>query len=125
MSLDDIRELGSREAAAIIAKNLETTGEFVMKFQNKTEAERFYGSTTPQDTLTDVGIVLDANNGVALGSGRVQFYVKLLNCQYESLGRTISQDGVVEETYSFRAGNIDDIYFVDAVSTYFNKFVFI
>ena len=119
MSLDDIRELGSREASALIAKNLETTGEFTLTFQNKTEAERFYGSTTPQNTLTDVGIVLNANNGVTLGSGRVDFYIKLLNCQYESLGRTISQDGVVEETYTYRAGNIDDIYFTDAVSTYF------
>lgn len=115
----DVRELGSRTAADLIVKQLTTEGEFTMKFANKTEAERFLGSTSPQSGITDTGIILSANNGVTLGSGRVEFYVKLLGCKYESLGRTVSQDGVVEETFSFKGGQIDDFYFVDAVATYF------
>lgn len=115
----DVRELGSRTAADLIVKNLSVSGEFNVKFKNKTEAERFLGGTSPTANATETGIVLDANNGVTLGSGRVQFYVKLLGCKYESLGRTIAQDGVVEETFNFVGGQIDDLYFVDAVDSYF------
>ena len=119
IDVSDVREFGSRTAADFVVKQLSTGGEFTVKFANKTEAERFLGGTSPQSGITDTGIIFSANNGVTLGSGRVEIYVKLLGCKYESLGRTYGQDGVVEETFSFTGGQIDDFYFVDAIDTYF------
>jgi len=118
--LRDIRGIGSRLSQGALPKNLEVTGEFTMKFQNTTEEQRFLGGTAAtSSTPTDTGLIFQATNGVTLGSGRIEFYVRLYGVQYEELGRTVSNDGIVETNFSFRATTIKDVYTVDAVSTYF------
>ena len=118
---NDIRGIGSRIAQGALPKMLEITGDFTMKFANTTEANRFLGGSSAVTTGTPAptSIIFNAHNGVTLGSGRIELYIRLVDCQYESLGRTISSDGIVEESYSYRATSISDAYFVDQVATYF------
>ena len=117
---NDIRCIGNRKPIDLLPKKLELTGDFTARFGSKDEAERFIGgSTIGTGTPTDTGIVFEVTNGVAYGSGNVSLYIKLLGCQYESLGRNFSQDGIIEESFSFRATEIDAIYFTDGVSSYF------
>ena len=117
---NDVRCIGNRFAIDYIPKNLTLEGDFTARFGSKDEAERFLGGSSPSTSTPDpTGIIFEVTNGVSLGSGRVGLYIKLLGCQYESLGRSYSQDGVVEESYSYKATEIDVIYFDDAVSSYF------
>ena len=116
----DVRGIGNRKPIDLLAKKLEITGDFTAQFGDKAEADRFLGgATVPNGTPTPTGLVFEVTNGVTIGSGRIGFYVKLLNCQYESLGRNFAQDGIVEESYSFIAKEVDIIYFDDQTATYF------
>lgn len=117
---NDIRCIGNRLPIDLVAKKLEITGDFTAKFGDTTEADRFLGGSSVIDgTPTDTGIILEVTNGTAFGSGKIGFYVKLTGCQYESLGRNFSQDGIVEESYSFTATEVSQIYFDDQTSSYF------
>ncbi|NCD07001.1 MAG: hypothetical protein EOL97_12860 [Spirochaetia bacterium] len=117
---NDIRGIGSRKPIDLIVKKLELTGDFTAKFGDKTEADRFLGGATViNGTPADTSIIFEVTNGVTVGSGRIGFYVKYSGCQYESLGRNFSQDGMVEESYSFIAQEVSLIYFDDQTSTYF------
>ena len=116
----DVKAIGSRLNQELVMKNLDSTVEFTKTFANTTEFERFLGGTTPSTgSPTDTSLILTANNGVTLGSGRIEFYVKLSGGQYESTSHVVSQDGVVEETFNYVGGNIEEIFFVDAIATYF------
>ena len=115
----DTKAIGSRFNQDLVEKNLDCSIEFTKTFVNKTESERFLGDTSPQNSPTDTAVILSINNGVTLGSGRIEFYIKVIGGQYESTSKTISQDGVVEETFNYVGGNIDDVWFVDAVTSYF------
>lgn len=120
IDLNDIRGIGSRLAQGATPKNLEVTGDFTMKFQDKVQAELFLGgSSAAATTPTDSGLIFQATNGVTLGSGRTELYFRLYGVQIESLGRTVSQDGIVEENFTYRATTVKDAFFVDAVATYF------
>jgi hypothetical protein len=116
--LEDIRGIGSRFAQGAIPKDLEIEGEFTVKFNSLTEANLFLGGTSPTNP-TPIGLIFNANNGVALGSGRVELDINLSNVLYESIARSVGENAVVEETFSFKAGKIDSIKFVDAVASYF------
>ena len=116
----DIRGIGSRVSQGAVPKQLMVSGEFTMKFQDKTQAELFLGGTAAStSTPTAIGIIFDANNGVSIGNGRVDLYIRLNGAQYESLGRTTNTDNVVEETFSYKATTVEEFYFTDAVATYF------
>jgi len=117
---NDVRGIGSRLALDLLPKKLEISGDFTAKFSTKDEAERFLGgSSQSSSTPTDTGIIFDVSNGITVGSGRIGFHIKLTGCQYESLGRSFSQDGIVEESYSFTATEVNLVYFDDQVATYF------
>lgn len=117
---NDVRCIGNRLPIDLKAKKLEITGDFTAKFGDATEADRFLGGSSVIDgTPTKTGIIFEVTNGTTLGSGRVGFYVKLTGCQYESLGRNFSQDGLVEESYSFTATEVSQIYFDDQTASYF------
>jgi hypothetical protein len=121
-NIDDseVRGLGSRENQELIPKGLTTEGEFTVKVTDKTILERFLGGTSPiATTPTKSGLIFDANNGVALGSGKIDFYTKLLGVMIEEKSEAIEVDGVVEQTFTFKATNVDDCYMTDAVDSYF------
>lgn len=109
---EDVKALGSRFNQNLIPKNLEITGEITLVFNSIDEYTKFKNAVP-------FGMVIQATNGVTLGSGRIEFYVKMLDVQYETESRTDEVDGIIEETFSYRSTNIDDVYFVDQISSYF------
>ena len=115
----DVKVIGSRLNDCLVEKNLEVTMEFTKVFANTTEAERFLGGTSPSSGQpTETSVIVDVNNGVALGSGKVGLLFEAVG-QYDSVARAVSQDGVVEETFSFRARELKKIEFVDQTASYF------
>ena len=89
----------------------------------KTEFELFLGGGSVQATVmpTDTALIFNVTNGTTLGSGRIEFYVKLSGGQYLSTNHNISQDGVVEETFNYVGGTITDLWYVDQVADYIDR----
>lgn len=117
---NDVKSIGSRLNQDLVEKNLDFAVTFTKTFASSTEFQRFLGGTTgAANAPTETTLILSVNNGVTLGSGRIEFYLKLKGGQYESVNHTVSQDGVVEETFNYVGGYVQDLYFVDAVASYF------
>ena len=117
----ELRTMGSRLAQGLIEKNLDVSFSFTKTFgANTTEYERFLGGTTALNgTPTKTSVIFKASNGITLGSGLVEFYIKVSGGVYESTDRTTSDEGVTEETYEYTGGNIEEVYFIDSVGSYF------
>lgn len=119
IDLADIRGIGSRLSLNAVPKNFEMTGEFTVTMTDKTLSERFLGSSAAStSTPTDSGLIFQATNGVVLGSGRTEFYVRLYGVQFESVNRVVGEN-IVEETFTFRGTTLKDCFVVDSVSSYF------
>lgn len=117
--VEDIEQAGSVEICEAEAKNLDISGEFTMMFENKTEYDVFLGGTSPVDQPASTSIVINANNGVTLGSGRVEFNVQLANAQYEEAGKPLAVGDVIIQTFRFNAETLgtNKLTFVDDVSS--------
>lgn len=114
------RAIGSRVHQELQENLLEISGEFTMVFQNKTEYERFLGGTTQStSTPTDTGLILSVHNGVAAGSGRREFNIALRGVQYTTISTPIEAGTVIEQTFSFTARTIEDLFCYDNVTSYF------
>lgn len=117
---NDVKVLGSRENQELLPKNLENPVSFTQKFANSVEFEQFLGGTTAGDTIENTDLKIEVNNGITLGSGRIEFYIELENGQLETAEINKAFDGVVEATYNYVGGKIKECYFVDQVSSYFS-----
>jgi hypothetical protein len=111
--------IGSRFNVSLTENQIEITFDFTLQFATKTEHERFLGSTTPQNSITDTSIIFNVHNGVTLGSGRQEFYLKVKGGQYESLSTPVELNGIIEQTFSGTARTVEDLFFVDNISAYF------
>jgi len=119
MSVDDLKALGSRFNQELIPKNLDAPISFTQKFANSVEFEQFLGGTSPGDIVINTDFKIEITNDITLGSGRIEFFVELENGQLETAEINKAHDGIVEATYNYVGGRIKNIYFVDAVASYF------
>lgn len=103
----------------LIEKGVKLSGDFTILFESNTEYERFLGSTSPQTTPTAFSIVINAHNGVTLGSGRREFYAQLNDCQYSEAGKAARVNDVVAQTFNFTATDYgtNGMYYVDNLAS--------
>ncbi len=118
MDANDVKSLGSRENQELTPKNLTNPVTFTQKFANSVEFEQFLGGVTAGTTITNTDLRISVNNGVALGSGRVEFYLELENGQLSTNNINKAFDGIVEADYEYLGGRIKACFFVDGVATY-------
>ncbi len=113
--------LGSRTDSCHLVGNLPVTGEMELTFKDHNEWELFLGGTSEVSTgqITKSEVILDANNGVALGSGRLDLYVKLYGVVFTTANIAVPEEGPININLPFTATNIKNFYMTDAVSTYF------
>lgn len=108
---------GTTQAQELVAGDSELTIEFAMAFEDNTEYQKFLGGTesTPQPASTSM--VINANNGVVLGSGRREFNVQLAGVQYEERGAPVTVGEMVIQTFkgSCLGLGTDKLYVVDNV----------
>lgn len=112
---------GEIETQGLTESNCEFTGDFSILFEDVTEYQRFLGttsSTSPQTTPTPFSTVINAHNGITLGSGRREFYIQLDDCQYEEVDKGVSVGDQVVATFKFNAEGLgtNDCYFVDNIA---------
>lgn len=111
---------GARTSSDHLPGTIRYTGEFTKVFRDKTELELFLGGTSEMSTVfTKDGLIYNATNGTALGSGRLEFYVKLYGVVLTTKNKVIPEEGPVEITLGFQGTTLKDLFFVDAVATYF------
>lgn len=112
--------LGARNTAAYVAGLLELSGEFTKIFDSKVDLELFLGGASEATgVFTKNGLIFEANNGVALGSGRREFYVRVYGALLETKNKVIPESGPVEITFAWRGTTLKDLYMVDQVASYF------
>ena len=112
--------LGGRTSACYVPGTLGVTGEITMTFQTKTELELFLGGASETQTVfTKQGLIADFNNGVALGSGRLDFYGRFWGIVLETTNLVTPETGPCEATFAYKATTIKDLYMTDQVSSYF------
>ncbi len=110
---------GTFEVQEVVGGNVENTFEFTMMFEDLTEYNRFLGNTTPQSQPTALGLEVNANNGVTLGSGRREFNLHLTNIQYEEVGTPLSVGEVVVQSFKGTATGFgtNKCFVVDTVTS--------
>ena len=110
---------GSIEVQETVSGDSEFTFEFAMMFEDLTEYNIFLGSTTPQSQPSAIGLEVNANNGVVLGSGRREFNLQLLGVQYEEVGTPLAVGEVIIQTFKGTATGFgtNKCFVVDTVSS--------
>lgn len=110
---------GTFETQEIVEGDSEFTFEFAMMFENLTQYAMFLGGTTPQSQPTATGLEINANNGIALGSGRREFNLHLTGIQYEEPGTPLSVGEVVIQTFKGTATGLgtNKCFVVDTVTS--------
>lgn len=99
-----VPDAGSVVNAADVGGNVEISFEFVITFQTVAEYERFTGADSSVATSpTQFSMVINAHNGVTLGSGRREFYVQLNNVNYEEVGTAVAVGETVTQTFRGKA----------------------
>jgi len=112
--------LGARNTTCYALGTLGLTGEFTITFDSNAELEIFLGGTSESTgTFTKQGLIFQANNGVALGSGRREFYTRLYGIILGTKSINVAEGGPVEATFTFTASTLKDVYMVDQIATYF------
>lgn len=115
---EEIRSIGSRTPDAIVPNNLKIDFEFTKSFQNNTEYVRFSGSGgTVETSLTAFSLIINANNGVAAGSGRQEMNFDFNNVKYSSYGEAKSVDGRVIQTFKGVAKGLTDCFITDTIAS--------
>ena len=109
---------GTTQAQEIIAGDSEITIEFSMSFESTTEYQKFLGGTTPAVQPASTSMVINANNGVTLGSGRREFEVQLAEVQYEEVGAPVNVGEMVVQNFKGSCTGLgtDKLFVVDTVS---------
>ncbi len=110
---------GTFEVQETVSGDSEFTFEFAMMFENLTEYNIFLGSTTPQSQPTAIGLEVNANNGVTLGSGRREFNLQLTGVQYEDVGTPLAVGEVIIQNFKGSATSLgtNKCFVVDTVSS--------
>lgn len=105
--------LGSQATGCYAVGDFVPTGDFTVVFSSNTELDRFL------DTATKSGLIFSGNNGVTLGSGRKELYVRLWGVLLTTVNKTVGETGAIEVTFNYQADTIKDLYMVDQVASYF------
>lgn len=105
----------SREHVDMVENNLNVTFTFTKIFDDKVMYERFLGGTTSSTgTPTNTSFIFNNHNGVALGSGRREFYAKVIG-QIESHDKPIEINSAIIATFQC-SGRLKVLYTVDGTA---------
>lgn len=116
---EDIEEAGTIFIVDAESKNIGLTFEFGVLFEDLTEYDRFLGGTVAAITPAEFSFVINANNGVTLGSGRREFNAQLDACTYEEVGKPVAVGDVILATFRGNATGLgtDLVEYTDNVSS--------
>lgn len=93
----------------------------VVGFKDNTELQHFLGATTGAlDNGTEIaskGLVFEATNGTALGSGKRNILIDLSGCKINSYSRPTPLNGYIYTTIEGQALTIDELSSIDSISS--------
>lgn len=117
--------LGSRTANTADVMGRKMTFKFTVAVANMNEYKRFLSGsaasgTTPTDTgasPTLYGLVFNAHNNIAAGSGRVEIKIDVSNVLYSSISEPIQYGQYVFFEVEGTAKTLDDFFTYDQIAT--------
>lgn len=116
----EVRDAGQVINVADLAGNMNMEFEFTIAFQTTTEYERFSGAAASiAVSPTQFSMVINAHNGVTLGSGRREFYVQLDAINYSEVGTAVSIGDKVVQAFRGEATGLgsNGLYTVDNIAS--------
>lgn len=121
-NLESIYGYGSRLLTDLQATERHYEFDFTAAFTSKTEYDLFLGqagSPTGTATPTIPSVIFNANNAVALGSGRREFNIDFSNAYYESTSKPSVVKGFIMQDFKGWAKAItsSECYSVDNISS--------
>lgn len=116
---EDLEEAGSVEICGAESKNIGLTFEFGVLFNDLTEYSKFLGGTSAQTNPAEFSFVINANNGVTLGSGRREFNAQLDGCTYEEAGKPVAVGDIILATFRGNATSLgsDLVSYTDSITS--------
>jgi len=117
-NIEQVDAAGTFVMQEAIASNLKMSFDFTMMFENQTEYDIFQGGTTPQQSPTEKSALFNANNGVALGSGRREFEIQLDGFLYEEAGTPLNVGETIIQSFKGTATALgsNECFYVDNIS---------
>lgn len=120
-----VYKLGSRLVSFADMQGRTMTFSFTVAYANLTEYQRMLGgsagsATSPTDTgaaPTLCGLVFNANNGVAAGSGRQDIIINLSNVLYTSISRPMQVNNWIMATIEGVAQTLDSFSMYDTLTS--------
>jgi len=103
----------------MVAAGLKISFDFTIMFENQTEYDIFQGGTTPQQSPAKKGVEFNANNGVALGSGRRELNAQFTEFLYEDVGTPVNVGESVVQSFKGIATDIgtNGVFSVDNIAS--------
>lgn len=111
---------GSRLPTFGTNNNQELSFRFTAGFGDSVEHELFLGGTAPVGTSTPTlpSAVFNVNNGVSLGSGRLELNIDCNSCRFQSFSRPVAINGMIYQDFVAWPIGFTDLFFVDDIASY-------
>lgn len=120
LDTDTGKGLGVRTLQQLTERERTYDFRFSMVFNDETEYQRFLGGTgLIGDTTvpTAFSLIVNAHNGVTLGSGRRELYIKFQNCVYNEAGKPVRVGNLIIQDFVGHAKTLASAYMVDNISS--------
>ncbi len=117
-NIEEVDAAGTFVTQEMVEANLKIAFDFTIMFENQTEYDIFQGGTTPQQSPAKKGVEFNANNGVALGSGRREFSAQFTEFLYEEVGTPVNVGESVVQSFKGIATDIgtNGVFSVDNIA---------
>lgn len=111
--------LGSRMPVRQDLNELEISGKATLGFGSTTQLENLLGAATGISTSEPSALTIDLNadNGVALGSGQRKFNLQLTSAQYSAINVPVQLGDFIYQDVSF-TGKFNSLAITDAIANY-------
>jgi hypothetical protein len=118
-NLNSVDAAGNYLAQELVEENFKMAFDFTMFFETLTEYEIFLGGTVAQLSPTKQSAEFNANNGVALGSGRREFNIQLNDFLYEEVGTPTTVGEKIVQSFKGSVTNLgtNSCFYVDNLTS--------
>lgn len=111
--------IGSRKPIKQDLNEIDISGKAVIGFADTTQYENFLGAATGISSSEPSGLTIDLNadNGVALGSGQRKFNLQLTSAQYSAINVPTAVGDFIFQDVTF-TGKFNSLAVTDAIANY-------
>lgn len=115
--LATLKKIGTLNPSAIDLNEISVNGKLSVAFEDHTLLSKMIGGTTVGSSIADGYFELETTNGVTLGSGKKNFYIKIDNSHMNNYTETAKIGDYTFADFQFK-GIINTLTSTDSIATY-------